>query len=286
MLKRLKQIFNSTTELHRAALEYGNLQMSWPSLKGKLPKGDGHPVLFLPGFLTSDMFTLPLRTRIEEQGYKTYGWNNGFNLGFDEKTAEALRTRLHEVFEENGGQKVTLVGHSLGGVYARELAREFPDLVRGVVTLGTPFGQLDDPVGATSEHLDKIYRFFQPKGLHGTIEDIRERGLTPPPVPTTSMFSRDDGVINWEAALNPKAKRAENIEVTGSHLGMTANALTLAVLVDRLAQKEGAWQPFDPAKYPQLYFPKTAANDDLPENPGWKKVDKQRLFKDKKPPAV
>lgn len=285
MLKRLKQIFNSTTELQRAAFEYSNLQMSWPSLKAKAPKGDGHPVLFLPGFLTSDTFTLPMRERVEEQGYKTYGWNNGFNLGFDEKTAGVLRARLQQVFEENGGQKVTLVGHSLGGVFARELAREFPEMVRGVVTLGTPFGQLDDPVGATSEHLDKIYRFFQPKGLHGTIDEIRERGLTPPPVPTTSLYSQDDGVINWTAALNPKAKEAENIEVTGSHLGMTMNALTLTVLLDRLAQQEGSWQPFDAKKYPHLYMPKGPANDDLPENPGWKKVDQQKLFKDKPPAA-
>ena len=138
MLKRLKAAFNSATEMHRAGLEYAALATTWPLIKDSLPKGDGHPVIFFPGFLTSDIFTLPLQSRVEERGYKVYGWDNGFNLGFDEKTAQHLKKRLKDVFDANGGQKVTLVGHSLGGVYARELAREFPDMVRDVITLGTP----------------------------------------------------------------------------------------------------------------------------------------------------
>ncbi len=284
MFKKLTQIFNSATELQRAAMQYGNLAMSWPLVKTSLPKGDGHPVIFLPGFLTSDAFTFPLRTRVEEQGFKTYGWDNGFNLGFDEKTAQHLKKRLQDVFEENGGQKVTLVGHSLGGVYARELAREFPEMVRSVITLGTPFGMLQDPAAATSERLDKIYRMFQPASVDKQIDDIGARGLTPPPVPTTSMFSRDDGVVDWKAALNPKMPETENIEVYGSHMGMTMSALTIAAVIDRLAQKEGDWKPFDKAKYTMLMYPAGANDNQLPGNPGWKATPQSpSLFRDKKP---
>jgi len=284
MFKQLKQIFNSTTELHRAAMEYGGLQLSWPSLKEKLPNGDGHPVLFLPGFLTSDAFTFPLRNCVAEKGYKVYGWDNGFNLGFDERTAEHLKNRLQAVFAENGGQKVTLVGHSLGGVYARELAREFPEMVRDVITLGTPFGMLHDPAAATSQRLEQIYKFFQPNSIDSKLDDIGARGLTPPPVPATSLYSQDDGVVDWKAALNPKTAQTENIEVTGSHMGMVANTLTVTAVLDRLAQKEGDWKPFDKAKYAHLHFPKGANDNDIPANPNWQQSPKSlMLFKNRHP---
>ncbi|HYD17491.1 MAG TPA: alpha/beta hydrolase, partial [Patescibacteria group bacterium] len=269
MLKRLREAFNSVTELHRAGLEYAALATTWPIIKDKLPKGDGHPVIFFPGFLTSDVFTYPLQTRVEEKGYKIYGWDNGFNMGFDEKTAAHLKKRLKDVFDANGGQKVTLVGHSLGGIYARELAREFPDMVRDVITLGTPVGSLDDTAKATSEHLKNLYGFFNPSSVHDDIADIGARGLTPPSVPTTSLFSRNDGVVNPQATLNPKTPLTENIEVYGSHMGMTVNALTAAAVLDRLAQKEGEWQPFDKSKYPMLPWPKGVDDAELPANPAW-----------------
>lgn len=284
MLKRLKAAFNSATEMHRAGLEYAALATTWPLIKDSLPKGDGHPVIFFPGFLTSDIFTLPLQSRVEERGYKVYGWDNGFNLGFDEKTALHLKKRLKDVFDANGGQKVTLVGHSLGGVYARELAREFPDMVRDVITLGTPFGSLDDTAKATSEHLKKLYSFFNPNSVHDEIDDIGARGLTPPPVPTTSLFSRNDGVVDWKASLNPAAPNTENIEVYGSHIGMTANALTIAAVIDRLAQKEGDWKPFDASKYSVLPFPKGTDASDLPANPGFK-MDKTKRSLFENPPV-
>ena len=290
MLKRLRDAFNSATEMHRAAIEFGALQTTWPLIKQSLPKGDGHPVLFLPGFLTGDVFTAPLQNRVEERGYKVYGWDNGINTGFDEKTALHLKKRLKEIFDANNGQKVTLVGHSLGGIYARELAREFPEMVRAVITMGTPFGMLDDAAKATSEYLDNMYKFFNPSSVHTEVENIRDRGLTPPPVPTTSLFSRQDGVVDWKAALNPVCPETENIEVYGSHIGMTFNPLTIAAVIDRLAQKEGDWKPFDRSKYAMLLYPRGAAASDLPVNPGFKLDPKTSpsLFdakKDKKPKA-
>lgn len=269
MLKKLRKIFNSATEAHRAALEFSSLPVAWRLLKNKLPKGDGHPVLFFPGFLTGDIYTSQIRDCVTVQGFKTYSWEYGMNLGLDDNLAKHLKQRLQEVYEENGGQKVSLVGYSLGGIYARELAREFPHMVRGVVTLGTPFGKLDDLDNATAIPLEKIYQLLHPDAGVLTRADIGPRSLTPPPVPTTSIYSRNDGVVNWQASLNPAARQAENIEVFGSHLGMTFNPMTIAAVVDRLAQPEGKWQKFDPARLGiSLGYPKNK-NADIPKNPRW-----------------
>lgn len=269
MFKRIRKIFNSATEAHRAALEFGSLQLGWRLLKPKVPTGDGHPVLFLPGFLTTDIYTSQIRDCVAAQGFKTYTWDYGFNLGFDDHLARHLKQRLQEVFEENGGQKVSLVGYSLGGIYARELAREFPHMVRGVVTLGTPFAKLDDLDNATGIPLEKIYNLLHPQEGPLTKADIGPRSLTPPPVPTTSIYSRNDGVVNWEASLNPRARQAENIEVYGSHMGMTFNPMTIAAVIDRLAQPEGAWQKFDAAKLGLLQGYPADKKPDLPKNPRW-----------------
>jgi pimeloyl-ACP methyl ester carboxylesterase len=285
MFRKLKQIFNSTTELQRAAWEYTALQLSWPVLKSKLPHGDGHPVIIFPGFLTGDTFTAVLRNCIEEKGYKTYGWDNGLNFGFDEATAGHLKQRLKQVFDESGGRKVTLIGHSLGGIYARELAREFPNMVRGVVTMGTPFGMMDDPAAATSRRLSRLYDFFNPGGDKLKFEDIRERMLTPPAAPTTSLYSKEDGIVDWKGALNPDSSESENIEVRGSHLGMAFNPMTIAAVLDRLAQKEGDWKPFDPANYRSLVFPANDTEGPLPDNPKWRKDTKKKsMFGDKPKP--
>jgi hypothetical protein len=268
MFKKLTKIFNAATEVQRATMEFGGLKMAWSQLKGKMPDGDGHPVLVLPGFMTGDTYTDALRHCLAEKGYKAYGWDGGMNTGFDRKAALHLRDRLKEIYDENGGRKVSLVGHSLGGIFARELAREYPDMVRDVVTMGTPFGSLHALGDATSPQLEQIYSLFTPANVFAGDEELYERGLTPPPVPTTSIYSRNDGIVDWEAALNPKTPRTENIEVSGSHLGMAFSAQTVAVILDRLAQPEGKWKPFEAKKEWGVYFP-DGGKPGLPANPKW-----------------
>jgi pimeloyl-ACP methyl ester carboxylesterase len=282
MIRKLKQIFNASTELPRAALEFSALATAWPLVKRNLPDGDGHPVLFFPGFLTGDAFTQKLRDCVAEKGYKVYGWDKGVNFGFDEATAQHIKKRLKQVFDENGGQKVTLVGHSLGGIFARELAREFPEMVRGVITMGTPFGKLDDPGGATSKTLEDIYSYFNPKDVLPRDADLAARGLTPPPVPTTSLYSKEDGIVDWTAALNPKARRTENVQVAGSHTGMAFNLHTITAVLDRLAQPEGHWKPFDKAAYPALLFPANDEEGQRPLNPRYQHGTGKDSFFEKK----
>lgn len=267
MHKRLLQMFNASSEMTRLMADAATFASSWKQVKHTVPKGDGHPVLVLPGFLTDDNYTASLRGAIKEQGYDVHAWEGGMNTGFDERAARHLRAQLHKIYEESGGQKITLVGHSLGGIFARELAREFPEMVRAVVTLGTPAGMVGKP-GSSSPALERLYEMFNPKSEHENL-DLQVRGATPPPVPTTSIYSRNDGIVWWESCLNPAGKQAENIEVRSGHLGMVSNIAAVTALMDRLAQKEGQWKPFERAKYGEDKFPAVPANDDLPPNPGW-----------------
>lgn len=269
MIKAIRRIFNHAAEAQRRMMSGHDFPARGNKILRMAPQGDGHPVLILPGFLTNDLYTAALRRNLSKKGYKAYAWEGGFNLGLGEKTAEHLSRQLHRIFEESGGRPVTIIGHSLGGVYARELAREFPDLVRGVITLGTPFGIAAQGGEATPKHLRRIYEFFNPGSNHLDDADLHRRGLTPPPVPTTSIYSRADGVVDWRASLNPRTPLTENIEVISTHMGMLFHPHILLAVLDRLAQPEGAWQPFAAVRYPDMQFPEAAGDEYLPENPLW-----------------
>ena len=202
------------------------------------PRGDGHPVLVLPGFLASDVSTAPLRRFLGEHGYATHPWELGRNLGPREGVEDRLMERLREVRRDHG-RRVSLIGWSLGGIYARMLANRNPDDVRCVVTLGSPF--------AANPRANKVWRLFEwvsGQRIDGidpeTLRQIRET----PPVPTTSIYSVSDGVTSWRCCVDKEGPRAENIRVPGSHCGLGANPLVLHAVLDRLAQKPGQWRRF------------------------------------------
>lgn len=211
---------------------------SWQDLREAAPRGDGHPVLVIPGFMTGDFYMSELRDRIEAQGYKAYGWDEGMNLGASRDDAEKLAQRLKDISRENGGQKVSIVGYSLGGVYGRELARKYPELVRDVITLGAPFGGRDWS-GRPDETLARIYNYYQHKDAQSS-NDL----VNPPPMPTTSVYSKGDWIVNWSDSQNPRADKAENVEIRGGHVRMPFNDEAAAIVLNRLAQKEGAWTPY------------------------------------------
>lgn len=267
MYKRLIQLFNAATELPRYAGDMAGFRFQWGRARDALPAGDGHPVLIIPGFLTTDHFTAGLRDVIAEKGYKTYAWEGGLNTGFNDRAAQHLRDQLFKIYKENGNRKVSLVGHSLGGIFARELAREFPDKVRVVVTLGSPAGMVGKP-GSASPMLGRLYEFFNPASDHENL-DLQVRGQTPPPVPVTSVYSESDGVVWWQACLNPLAKKAENVAVRCGHLGMVLHLPAIAVVLDRLAQKEDGWKKFDAGAYGAKNYAPLPDNDALPHNPAW-----------------
>ncbi|MFO1378975.1 MAG: alpha/beta fold hydrolase [Chitinivorax sp.] len=133
---------------------------------------------------------------------------------------------------------VSLIGWSLGGLYARELAKAHPEIVRSVITMGTPFTGHPKATNAW-----RVYQFVTGHKLDR--EDLHEPLRAPPPVPTTSIFSRTDGIVSWHCSLEHATEHSESIEVKASHLGMGMNPLTLYAIADRLAQPEHDWKPFD-----------------------------------------
>ncbi|MGM9481746.1 esterase/lipase family protein [Roseateles sp. NT4] len=221
----------------RAPWEYAALLATMPWMK-KLPHGDGHPVLVFPGLGAHDFTTAPLRAMLDSLGYATQGWGQGFNFGPRAGVLEQTKADLVELHRRHG-RKVSLLGWSLGGIYARELAKECPELTRSVITLGTPF--------TGHPRATNAWRFFEMVSGHASNDpDLLEAIRKAPPVPTTSIYSKTDGVVAWRCSVNEPSPLAENIEVQASHIGLGVNPIALYALADRLAQPEGEWKPFEP----------------------------------------
>ena len=235
----------------RAPMEFFALLAALPWL-ARLPRGDGHPVIVFPGMGASDLTTVPLRRYLATLGYVTQAWGQGFNFGPRPGVLERCADDLGALATQHG-QPVSLIGWSLGGIYARELAKLHPTLTRCVITLGTPFTGHPKATNAW-----RIYELLSRSKIADSrvMAEIRK----PPPVPTTSIYSRTDGVVAWRCSLNEPGPLAENIEVPASHVGMGANPLALYAVADRLAQPIGAWQPFD-ASGARRWFFRTALRD-------------------------
>jgi pimeloyl-ACP methyl ester carboxylesterase len=202
------------------------------------PRGDGHPVLTLPGFLAGDLSMAPMRRYLKELGYATYAWKMGRNIGGVSRMRSSLRDRLAEIHAATG-RKASIVGWSLGGVYARDLALQAPDMVRDVVTLGSPFAGDVRATNAT-----RLYEALSREPIEDNSE-LRKAIAGDMPVPTTSIFSRSDGVVNWRTCLLRPSDTSENIEVhLASHVGLGVNAAALWAIADRLAQTEGEFAQF------------------------------------------
>ena len=222
----------------RALFEFNSSLLLSPLLL-QAPRGDGHPVLALPGFLASDLSMAPMRRYLSQLGYDAHAWNMGRNFGGVYSKRKALRTLLERIHEQ-AGRKVSIVGWSLGGVYARDLALQAPDLVRSVITLGSPFANDIRATNAT-----KLYELLSGEGVND-IPGLREAIGGDLPVPTTSIYSRTDGIVNWRTSLVRPSATAENIEVhLASHIGLGVNPAALWAVADRLAQTEGEFSHFE-----------------------------------------
>jgi pimeloyl-ACP methyl ester carboxylesterase len=215
-----------------------NASLMMSPLLMRAPKGDGHPVLALPGFLASDLSMAPLRRYLTELGYDAHAWQMGRNLGGLSRVRAALRERLAAIHASTG-RKVSVVGWSLGGVYARDLALHAPELVRYVMTLGSPFANDVRATNAT-----KLYEMLSGETV-GDDPEFLEAIAGELPMPSTSIFSRADGVVNWRTCLLRPSATAENIEVyLASHVGLGVNPAVLWAVADRLAQQEGQFSQF------------------------------------------
>jgi pimeloyl-ACP methyl ester carboxylesterase len=229
----------------RAPWEYAATLAVMPWLS-RLPAGDGHPVIVFPGLGASEQSTRLMRDFLGGLGYAIYDWGLGRNRPRD-GLLEACRERVLEVASRHD-RKVSLVGWSLGGVYARELAKQLEPQTRCVITLGSPFS---GHVRATN--VARAYELYSGRPLRH--DPVRaERLKRAPPVPTTSIYSKTDGVVAWQCSLNEDAPHAENIEIHASHLGLGVNPLALYAVADRLRQDPAHWQRFDAQAVPRWLF--------------------------------
>ncbi|GAC1331587.1 MAG: alpha/beta hydrolase [Beijerinckiaceae bacterium] len=219
----------------RAMFEFGASLASLPILHSA-PRGDGHSVLIFPGLIASDLSTAPLRRYLQAQGFRAHEWGLGRNFGPRPGVLDACLDRIRRLRAESGG-KVSLVGWSLGGIYAREMAKEAADDVRCVITLGTPF--------RGSPRSTNAWRIYELASGEPVDTINREEIAKAPPVPTTSIFSRTDGVVAWQCSVEKEAAQVENIEVEASHIGLGVHPAVLYAVSDRLSQPEGAWKRFD-----------------------------------------
>ncbi|MCX6399947.1 MAG: alpha/beta hydrolase [Propionibacteriales bacterium] len=229
-------------ELPRWTVEYGASRMLDLAQQVALPErnlGQGRPVLVLPGFSAHDKLTGRLRSHLSQRGWSVHGWGLGTNHGLTDKIVTGLPRRFADIAARYD-EPVSVVGWSFGGLLARWLAHQNPDQVRQVVCLGSPWR-------ADGERTHATGMFEKSRVKHGIAPDAREiidllRG--PVPVPLTAVWSKTDGIVPWQGCtVDPSTDPiAENVEVISSHVGMVANPLVFAAVVDRLSQDPAHWK--------------------------------------------
>jgi len=205
--------------------------------------GEGRPVLVLPGFAASDFVTGRMRAHLRQRGFRVHGWRLGRNIGLTDRLVEGLIDRFVEVADRYD-EPVSIVGWSFGGLLARRVAHEQPERVRQIICLGSPWKAEGERTRATAMFERSRIRH----GLSDRARDIVDQLRQPVPVPTTAIWSRSDGITSWSGCSVDETTTpaiAENIEVPSSHVGMVANPLVLAVVVNRLRQDPETWQRFE-----------------------------------------
>mgnify|MGYP000845437034 FL=1 len=226
----------------RVFAEFWTLLPAWPALR-RAPAGDGHCVIIFPGLAAGDASTAPLRMYLTSLGYEVDGWNQGMNLGPRQGVLEAAKAQVTADFKKSG-RKVSLIGWSLGGIYAREIAKMLPDMVHCVITLGTPF--------ASTPKSTNLWRLYELATGRKVEHEAGKFNLAEaPPMPTASIYSKTDGVVAWQGSIQAPSKnneRTENIEVFASHIGLGVNPSTWWAVANRLSQTHKNWTPFVPPK--------------------------------------
>jgi hypothetical protein len=193
------------------------------------PRGDGHLVVDIPGWRAPELSGAPMRRYLRLLGYDARGWGFGTNTGDPRRDVERLSARVLDLVGTTGSP-ASLVGWSLGGVIAREVARRHPEAVRRVVTYGTPVagGAAYTSIGRTTGSVagaadaDRVARNL----------DAR----SPISVPLTVMFSRRDGVVAWQACIDHATAGVEHVKVSSTHIGMGVDPDVWTVVAERLAR--------------------------------------------------
>jgi hypothetical protein len=196
-------------------------QPIWPA--EPLPDGDGIPVLVIPAFLTDDRYTADLRGFLDHHGFRTFGWDLGLNVGPVPRLLDGVAALFDRLQRDHG--PLALIGVSLGGLFARSLAYDRPDRVRHVVTVASPFRL------PTATTLGPLVRFHA-RGYSAELQPARL--LTPLPVPSTMIFTRDDGIVTPDSCWT-REPLGEIVELGGPHITLGSQPDTRRAIVRRLA---------------------------------------------------
>jgi len=238
------RIFNGQLSAFSALWELQAIPEFWtsfvtiPLVKNYAPRGQGQPVLILPGFMQIDISTFKLQQFLKSIGYTIYVSELGLNRGYSDGLNLMLGRRLKEVYHQ-AQTPINIIGQSLGGTYAREMARLHPELVNQVISLGSPFsGNLNDT------NVTWLYNLMSAKRVEKLPKALIKRMKMKMPVPATSIYSPTDGVVANRCSQELKSPYTQNVMVLGSHCGMGFNPLVLWVVADRLAQSPNDWQKF------------------------------------------
>lgn len=230
-----------------APAEYGLFAAAAPWFP-RVDRAQAETVLVMPGLVASDASTRPLRRLLKRMGHRAVGWELGRNHGPTQEILGGIERRLVEESDRAGGP-ISLIGWSLGGIYARYLATEHPGRIRQVISLGSPFNiEHSEPtnVSGVYERNGRRTRFVKDRG---SVE------LDRIPVPSTAIYTTTDGVVAWRSCRQTPGPEAENVRVHGSHCGLGVNTSAAVVIADRLAQAKGSWARYRPSVFTAALFP-------------------------------
>ncbi|MDG2025604.1 MAG: alpha/beta fold hydrolase [Acidimicrobiales bacterium] len=240
----------------RALGEMGSFALSAPALAALLPKGTPKTVLVLPGFLADDASTAPMRRLLGHLGHDVHGWDLGRNIGPTNEIMDGLVERVEEL--DRRGGPLDIIGWSLGGIYAREIARLAPSVVRQVVTMASPF----QTTGPDESNASAAFRALRARhNPEFELNRVPSWAREPIPVWTTSIYTKTDGIVHWSQCLNVHRPHTENIEVRGSHCGLGYNPFAMWIVADRLAQPANEWNRFRPPGPLRYLFPRGTGFD-------------------------
>ncbi|MDG1443762.1 MAG: alpha/beta fold hydrolase [Pseudomonadales bacterium] len=210
-----------------AAFELPKLLLRAPELS-RLKTVNPRKIIVMPGFGADDFSTLPIRGYLSSMGHEVQGWNRGLNIKDVQETLDELVQDI-EKRTRNAAEPIVIVGWSLGGYLAREVARDLPNTVEQVFTLGSPivggpkYTQLASLYRSQGIDVDWIERVIIER------EDANEL-ITP----VTAVYSKSDGVVAWQACIDKKSPNVEHIEISASHIGLGISADSFRIVADKL----------------------------------------------------
>ena len=218
----------SAATLAREMAAVAQVLLKPPPFPEHVACGNGQPVIVLPGFLSPDLTTQRLREFLTRQDFVAHPWTGGLNVGPMPRVIAEVERQVREVADATG-KPVCLVGVSLGGTIAREVAKSCPGPIARVITLVSPIHlPVITPLAPLAEAASLLWNLEELDALRAIAE--------PPPMPVTAVVSRDDGVIDWRASVPAQCDTVEIVEVSGPHMTVCSNAQVQRIVADRLAQ--------------------------------------------------